>query len=85
MINGIQIQSAARCNLMDRIAELQELGVDVLRISPDGYNTAKVLEVFREVVDLNMPGQQGLEELAALAPDGWCNGFWQGGPGREFQ
>jgi collagenase-like PrtC family protease len=35
-LNGIQTQSAETCNLAGELAELQALGVDVLRISPMG-------------------------------------------------
>lgn len=80
-VNGIQIQSAAFCNLAGERARLETLGVDVLRISPQWEITEEVVRVFRAVWDDSLPASAGLARLSALAPDGWCNGYWHGAPG----
>ncbi len=45
-LNGIQTQSARSVNLLGELPRLQELGVDVLRISPQANHTAKIVEAF---------------------------------------
>ncbi|WP_417068966.1 ubiquinone anaerobic biosynthesis protein UbiV [Niveibacterium terrae] len=78
-INGIQTQSAASHSLLPHLQEIENLGVECLRISPQGENTDKVIELFRAALD----GKPGLETAAALAPSGTRDGYWRGVPGIE--
>ncbi|MDH5354467.1 MAG: U32 family peptidase, partial [Gammaproteobacteria bacterium] len=50
-INGIQTQSARTVNLLGEINQFIELGVDVLRISPQSHNTLDIIERFKAVLD----------------------------------
>lgn len=76
-INGIQTQSALRCNLIDAIPEMRAAGVDMLRISPgDPEHTGEVVAAFRAVLEGALPRSR-------LADEDWCNGYWYGRPGME--
>jgi len=80
VLNGIQTQSAKVYNLAGELPELQELGVDVLRISPQSRGTMEVLAAFDALRRGAVPAAGSLEPVA---PDGACNGYWHGRPGME--
>ena len=79
-LNGIQTQSALVYDLSDSIPELQSLGVDVLRLSPQSRNMLDIIEVFRE----RCAGRPGapLDGLRVAPP---CNGYWYNVPGMEYR
>lgn len=77
-INGIQTQSAATQSLLTHHAEFAAMGVNSLRISPQGKGTDTIVALFRAVLDGHTPDTR---ELAALAPTGLCDGYWQGREG----
>lgn len=77
-INGIQTQSAQTQNLIDDIDEIQQLQVDVLRISPQSRDTIGVIEAFRQRLD----GQNiDTSHLEKTLPVGSCDGYWHGKAG----
>lgn len=78
-INGIQTQSAASHSLLPHLTEVRNLGVERLRISPQGENTEKIITLFRAA----LAGAPDPEAAAALAPSGCCDGYWRGEPGIE--
>jgi collagenase-like PrtC family protease len=60
--------------VLAQLPELQSLGVDVLRISPQSEHTARIIEIF--AVALNGATLAPLEaELNDLLPLGPCNGY----------
>lgn len=74
VLNGIQTQSALTHHGLAQLAELESLGVDALRISPQSGHTMRVIEIFAEV--LNGATLEPLErELDGLLPLGPCNGY----------
>lgn len=84
VLNGTQTQSAKVYNLVNEVASLRGLGVDVLRISPQWHDTAEVVGLFRAVLDGVRTGAQALAAMADLMPDQPCNGYWYGKPGLEM-
>lgn len=70
-LNGIQTLSALTCNLLPEIGELREMGVDLLRISPQYRHTDRIATAFRHALD----GAPAVD-IAACAPLGFCNGYW---------
>lgn len=74
VLNGIQTQSALTHEALGAIPQLRELGVDVLRISPQSRHSFRVVEIFREVLN-GSEGQTLLDELHSLLPLGACNGY----------
>ncbi|MES3022930.1 MAG: U32 family peptidase [Pseudomonadota bacterium] len=81
VLNGTQIQSELTYNLIDELANIEAMGVDVARISPQAQGSAEVLALF----DLARRGQpdpaHAQAELAALMPSKGCDGYWFGRPG----
>ncbi|HID50252.1 MAG TPA: U32 family peptidase [Chromatiales bacterium] len=77
-INGIQLQSGVPCNLLAEMTTLKELGVDVLRLSPQAAGMAGVVAAFDAA-------RQGNPDVAGdhlfPASQAWCNGYWHGEAG----
>ncbi len=74
ILNGIQTQSALTHQVLEQLPELQALGVDVLRISPQYTGTMQIIEIFNKALnnnDLNLLR----ENLLELLPLGACNGY----------
>lgn len=82
-LNGIQTQSALVYNLVNELGAMDELGVDVARISPQARHTERIAQLFRDVLDNKLAGADALMEMQALMPDEPCNGYWHGKPGLD--
>ena len=83
VLNGIQVQSGSKVNLMREIPELRDLNIDVLRLSPQSQNMNSVITSFRDAID----GHIDLNKAAALDAEesgGACNGYWHGLPGMDW-
>lgn len=80
VLNGIQTQSALTQDLAPWFGELRRAGVQVLRLSPQAEGMAEVVAYF-DALRRGRAGSGALEELAALAPVGTCDGYWRGAPG----
>lgn len=80
-LNGIQTQSAAIHNLIAEIDDMRQIGVDVLRISPQPEYTGEVVTAFRAAID----GETTLEQAKTIVShclfDVPCDGYWHGQPG----
>ena len=74
VLNGIQTQSALTHQVLDQLAELEALGVDVLRISPQHHGTMRIIEIF-DIARNNNDITVLSEELLKLLPLGACNGY----------
>lgn len=82
-LNGIQTQSALVYILIDQLDAMRELGVDVLRISPQAQHTEQVLTLFDQVRNRQLDTAVALCQLEPLMPAAPCNGYWYGKPGLE--
>ena len=80
-INGIQTQSAQTCNLLPELAELQELQVDVLRVSPQPEGTEAVIEAFAACLRGERDPVEAARAINTTLPHGACDGYWRGEPG----
>jgi collagenase-like PrtC family protease len=84
VLNGIQTQSAKVYNLLRRRGRAcAELGVDVLRISPQSAHTGEIVALFRGVVDGKLSAEATHAQLQPLMPAQGCNGYWHSKPGLE--
>lgn len=83
-LNGIQTQSAETCNLVAELPEMQRLGVDVARVSPQSRGTFEIVDIFRAVLDGTLDSDSARARLAAYAPYTSCNGYWYGKPGMDW-
>jgi len=82
-LNGIQTQSSKVYNLIGEVDALRELGVDILRISPQSQHTPELLEIFRARIEGTLDVQAARSRMAGLALAEPCNGFWYGKPGLD--
>lgn len=82
-LNGIQTQSGRVLSLAHRLAELA--GVDVLRLSPQSRHMARVVAVFRELLDGALTPADLPSRLDRLLPGLPCDGYWLGQAGMAFQ
>jgi collagenase-like PrtC family protease len=82
-INGIQTQSARTVNLLGEINRFCDLGVDVLRISPQSSNTIDIIERFAAVLNEPQSPTRFNTELESWMPTAECNGYWNGEAGME--
>src|SRR5690606_33702067 len=83
-INGIQTQSALVYTLIHELDDLRELGVDVLRLSPQSQHMAHVVAAFRQVLDGLEQPSEAHARLMPLMPAGPCNGYWYGRAGLDM-
>ncbi|MBI4937449.1 MAG: U32 family peptidase [Nitrosomonadales bacterium] len=83
VINGIQTQSALVYNLIGEMDSLRDLGVDVLRISPQYEHTAEIAGLFRSCMDRQINPEHALQQMGRLMPEAACNGYWHGRAGLE--
>ncbi|MDB5843610.1 MAG: family peptidase [Polaromonas sp.] len=83
VINGTQTQSSRVYNLVDSLAEMQALGVDVVRLSPQAQGMAGIVEVFDAARRQALAPPEALARLQPLMPGPGCNGYWHGRPGLE--
>jgi collagenase-like PrtC family protease len=82
-LNGIQTQSARSVNLLGELPRLDELQVDVLRISPQAQHTAKIVESFAAALSGTEEPAQAAARLESLMPTGGCDGYWHGVAGMQ--
>ena len=83
ILNGIQTQSAMVYNLVNEFDAMRELGVDVIRISPQSQHTAEIVELMHSVLAGKLAAPDAFKQMQPLMPDAACNGFWHGKPGLE--
>jgi collagenase-like PrtC family protease len=78
-INGIQTQSAACLDLLDEAERIADMGVDVLRVSPQSQGTLDAIRALDAV-------RRGRPAYAVSPPEGInrCNGYWHGRPGIDL-
>ncbi len=75
-VNGIQTQSALTCNLLPEVEAARGIGVGLLRVSPQGHHTGRIVEAFRRALE-----GDGAADLEKLMPVGGCSGYWHGKAG----
>lgn len=83
VLNGIQTQSALTHQVLDHLPDLNALGVDVLRISPQSSHSMEIIDIFdaaRRGNDLELLGNK----LLGLLPLGACNGYLVEQAGMNF-
>jgi collagenase-like PrtC family protease len=85
VLNGIQTQSAHVYNLLPELSELVELGVDVVRVSPQASHMPRVLDLFAAAMRGKLTCGSANTKLQELMPDKPCNGYWYGEPGLSYR
>jgi len=83
VLNGIQTQSAKVCNLVQEMDDMEALGVDIVRLSPQAQHMPEVIAIFDAVRRRELDGAAALARLLPLMPEQACNGYWHGHPGMD--
>ena len=78
-INGIQTQSAKTLNLINEVDILKNMGVDILRISPQFTQTDKIIKAFRTTITTGIK-----QDLSIFCKDNFCNGYFYNQIGMKF-
>ncbi|MDO5668362.1 MAG: U32 family peptidase [Alcaligenaceae bacterium] len=82
-INGIQTMSSGCQSLIAHHKDIAELGINMLRLSPQLTDMPKIVELHRQVLDGLIDSQSALNELKELAYGDLIDGYWHGQPGIE--
>lgn len=81
VLNGIQTQSASIYSLISHLEELEEMGVDVVRISPPLNNMVPIIECLHSALnDTRLAGEAAAEIHQHLSHP-VNNSYWRGSPG----
>lgn len=83
VLNGIQTQSALTHETLQSLPRLVELGVDVLRISPQFSGTMRIVDIFDKARN-NSDIEPLRDDLHKLLPVGACNGYLAGEAGVDY-
>ena len=84
-INGIQTLSHAFIDLSGDLADLVELGVTDIRLSPHSLDMVAVARIFREALDERISAAEARQKIRALdAPGPFANGFFHGRAGHRY-
>lgn len=83
VLNGIQTQSARVYSLIDQLGAMQEIGVDVVRLSPQANGMNEVVALFDAARRGALAPKEAAAKLAPLMPAAACNGYWYGHAGLE--
>jgi len=81
VLNGIQTQSAHTVNLLAELPAMRELGVDILRLSPQSQQMEQVIALFHQALSDALDPVEAAAQLNRLMPVGPCNGYWHGEAG----
>lgn len=82
-MNGIQTQSATTSSLLGALPQLREMGVEVLRLSPQSQEMAKIVTLFAEALAGGKANEEQTTQLEKLALGEVSNGYWHGKAGMD--
>ncbi len=82
-LNGTQTQSASIHNLIAELDDMRQIGVDIVRISPQPEHTGEVAEVYRKMLDGAISAAEAQSALKPYLFDAPCDGYWHGRSGIE--
>ena len=79
-LNGIQTQSAQSANLIDYIDDMQAMGIEIARLSPQMTHYDEIVSAF----DDKRHQRPVTLDWSVLTETGHCNGYWLGNPGINY-
>lgn len=85
VLNGIQVQSARTFCLIDQLPRLVQLGVDIVRLSPQLQGMTEIIGLFDRVRNQRLEPALAVESLKNYMPTGSCDGYWYGDAGMNIQ
>lgn len=78
-LNGIQTQSGEVLNLLPEWKVMRDMGIDMMRLSPQPRHTREIIERVYSALTAD-----GLPDVSALFDGDGCNGYWHGQPGHQW-
>ncbi len=84
-VNGTSILSALTYTLVEVIEDLQAIGANAIRISPQYKYTKQVVDIFRKRIEGRMGPVEAIHALKDTSPQGFCNGWYFGKAGKEYE
>jgi collagenase-like PrtC family protease len=69
---------------LEQVQDLRDLGVNMLRLSPQSQHMDAVVHLFNDVIEGRIQAIDAHEDMLPLLPAKACNGFWHGRPGLEW-
>lgn len=78
-LNGVQTQSARIQHLLPYWRALAELGVDLMRISPQPQHTLEIVQRYRQGLEAETSA-----DVSELLSSPLCDGYWFNKPGMEI-
>ena len=83
VLNGIQTQSAQVHSVLDQMDVMAQIGIDVIRISPQHRHTTEIIGLFHRRLDGTLDAGTAASELEHMMPNAVCNGYWHAQPGLD--
>lgn len=84
-INGTEIMSNRRYNLIHETHRLAAMGAGVLRLSPQSGDMPLVVNIWRERVEGRISASEAWARLLEVdGGEGYCNGYFFSKPGLDF-
>ena len=84
-IDGPLTLSAAVYCLVEYLPHLERAGVDTVRILPQQNHTARIVRIYRDVLDNRIQPRDALAELKTFCTSGLCNGWLLGKAGWIYE
>ncbi|HEB87730.1 MAG TPA: U32 family peptidase [Gammaproteobacteria bacterium] len=85
-VNGVQLQSGVPCNLLGEMPVLMDMGVEVVRLSPEAGSMNELVTLFRDVIDQKHSAVEAVDIMQdRFAQQEWCNGFWHEEAGMNWK
>lgn len=83
VLNGIQTQSSSIYNLIAETDSMQDLGVDIVRISPQPMHTGEIVTAFKNRINNITDVSEARASMGPYLFDETCDGYWYGRSGIE--
>lgn len=79
-INGVQTQSGRIQHLLTHWPEMQDIGVDIMRLSPQPNYMTEIIQRYHQVIT----GESTDIDIQSMLTASACDGYWRGEPGMAF-
>ncbi len=76
VMNGIQTLSSDTFNLINNIDEMKDMGVDMVRVSPQDEYTDEIIAIFKDRIDNKLGATEAESRLHKLTNGAQCDGYW---------
>jgi O2-independent ubiquinone biosynthesis protein UbiV len=79
-INGIQTQSGKIQHLLPHWKQMEDIGVDIMRLSPQPNHMSDIIQRYSQVIK----GESTDTDVESLLSAPACDGYWRGEPGMDY-